>query len=1809
MPARKPVTPSNEGGRPLPPTTSINFDLEVSRLQTFSPPPAPPAYGARARPQSRTATRTPVRVPASAGLPSSAGNRYPVIHMPVPKTPEQTSPVSPLLQYQETGTRPLTTVTPAYDYGYPAYNPPDNQTYQRPGYFAYDAYDQHRYSNTYQMAVSPGDAVGADLGEGDRSYDSMIVPQTTYNHVRGDDPFEEYAGSQEGTLYNPEDERIEKMEAQYSDEKVRYGVPPEEPTARRRTRLKKKVVLTDGNLVVDLPVPSHLRIGIMNPMDEMKTVRYTAVTCDADDFEAERYSLRQNWSGRDTELLIAITMYNEDEILLTRTLYGVMQGISHLCSRKNSKTWGDGAWKKVVVCIISDGRKNIHPRVLDCLAALGVYQDGVMKSRMKDKDVTAHVFEYTTTFGLDPDLKFKYPDKGVVPTQIIFCLKEKNAKKINSHRWFFNAFGRLLQPNVCVLLDVGTRPGVKSLYHIWKAFDVNSNVAGACGEIAAYKGRYWSALHNPLVAAQNFEYKMSNILDKPWESVCGYISVLPGAFSAYRYIALQNDRNGVGPLASYFKGEVLSGADADIFTSNMYLAEDRILCFELVAKAKASWVLKYVQSAVGETDVPDSLAEFIAQRRRWLNGSLFAATYALVHLPQILRSGHGSFRKCVLVFEALFNLVALVFAWFGIANYYLFFVILTSAIEDPVFKIPTIRYFNYIFHFSYAATLASVFVLAMGNKPKASQWKYKVVTIFFSLLTVYMVGCAIVCTVRAAQNLQDQLFVRMIVSIASTYGIYFAASFMALDPWHMFTSFIPYIILSPMYLNILTIYAFCNLDDISWGTKDDGKVDDLGTVKEADPGMVELEIVAEPGDVNTAYLEALNNIKTRRPFLGDIKRAQSQGEKEQATKDYYASVRTNVLLSWILTNGLLMVFILSGDSLKSTFSDAAQSSKTRVYMTFILVFVAATSSVKMDDGLILNIDLDYTKPKKSGNNSAKSAESPSTAPPVRQKQSRPLHISRDEESGPPRKRQRVLSSLKPKTPQTWPSTVPVATPPQASKDQDGPQPSRPTGPVISSLFTSNPIVELPSVPLAPTKPQAPSNAPLKDDSTFEGLGLNPLLTAHLRERMNIVKPTSVQRASLSAILHQSPSDRRDLFIQSQTGSGKTLSFLLPIIHDLLPLSSLSYIDRSVGTLAIIVAPTRELAQQISEVLNTLLQMRLREANSDASEADLGPRLTRWLVSGLLVGGGTRTHDKARLRKGLPILVATPGRLLDHLQNTESFKVAKCRWLVLDEADRLMELGFQDTLEGIIKALDGRRNLALAAAKNGDTFGGEVIGGWNWGPRRQTILCSATMREDVEKLAGTTLHDPLIIKGVANELGSSVKAHATRSSTNTSAPEQPTPDFTPPSQLSQKYLVVPLKLRLVSLVALIRAILTQAQRSPTAGNKIIVFFSCTDSVDFHWELLRGAAMDEDDNEESSQSAGEDEKEPAAPVKIPVLARSAFLPNTSIFRLHGSLPLPARQASVKGFSMTSTSKPAKSPSSNSKPKLEMSVLFCTSVASRGLDLPLVRAVVQYDLPTEGGATEYVHRVGRTARVGKGGESWAFVAPEEVEWVKWVEEGMQGENAEDREGEVSAAGQKASAGKLVPVDYEKILLSGFGGSSRGEAGQRATDIQLAFERWVLRDKSHSALAQKGFQSHMRAYATHPSNEKHIFHVRNLHIGHLAKAFALREAPSNIKGTPSQSSASGPKQAVAPQTERMKAKAKYIPGNSKDATGANSIAPRASKVKERSKKKLTVAERMQVVMKTQGKLTKKDGHIVSGGGADEFQVAGADALERLAR
>ena len=410
-------------------------------------------------------------------------------------------------------------------------------------------------------------------------------------------------------------------EMEQKEDYEHYGPAPDGRQERRGARQaqmsKKEVKLINGELILECKIPTIL-YSFLPRRDEIEFthMRYTAVTCDPDDFVSKGYKLRQNIgnTARETELFICITMYNENEINFTRTMHAVMKNISHFCSRSKSRTWGENGWQKIVVCIVSDGRQKIHPRTLDALAAMGVYQDGIAKNLVNQREVQAHVYEYTTQVSLDSDLKFKGAEKGIVPCQMIFCLKEKNAKKLNSHRWFFNAFGRALTPNICILLDVGTKPGGNSLYHLWKAFDTDSNVAGACGEIVAMKGKGWLGLLNPLVASQNFEYKMSNILDKPLESVFGYISVLPGALSAYRYHALQNDHTGHGPLSQYFKGETLHGQNADVFTANMYLAEDRILCWELVAKRDERWVLKYVKNCKGETDVPGKYNQHVSSK-------------------------------------------------------------------------------------------------------------------------------------------------------------------------------------------------------------------------------------------------------------------------------------------------------------------------------------------------------------------------------------------------------------------------------------------------------------------------------------------------------------------------------------------------------------------------------------------------------------------------------------------------------------------------------------------------------------------------------------------------------------------------------------------------------------------------------------------------------------------------------------------------------------------------------------------------------------------------------------------------------------------------------------------------------------------------------------------------------------------------------------------------------------------------------------------------------------------------------------------
>ncbi len=493
------------------------------------------------------------------------------------------------------------------------------------------------------------------------------------------------------------------------------------------------------------------------------------------------------------------------------------------------------------------------------------------------------------------------------------------------------------------------------------------------------------------------------------------------------------------------------------------------------------------------------------------------------------------------------------------------------------------------------------------------------------------------------------------------------------------------------------------------------------------------------------------------------------------------------------------------------------------------------------------------------------------------------------------------------------------------------------------------------------------------------------------------------------------------------------------------------VHRDSGLFAIILAPTRELCKQISLVLSALLGA------------------AHWIVAGTVIGGEKKKSEKARLRKGLNILVATPGRLADHLDNTEVLDVSNVRWLVLDEGDRLMELGFEEEIRGIVGKLEERSKGRK-----------ERIPGLP--ERRTTVMCSATMKMTTQRLGEISLKDAVHIKAEPQEDPSS-RDEGTAGGKETA--------FLAPAQLKQSYIVVPAKQRLVTLTALLKR--NFARRGSVM--KAIVFLSCADSVDFHFEVFARkdpeaapqaqpakdtAASKKDPTDSHPESPPTPLKKPkSSSTDLPTVSHAPLLttpqnPSLHLHKLHGSLPQPLRTATLSSFSRSS----------------EPCILLCTDVASRGLDLPNIDLVVEYDPPFS--ADDHLHRVGRTARAGKEGRAVVFLMP----------------GGEEGYAEVLKAGYKDGIGRVVRSEATETLKKGFEGTSGRGSGweERATDWQLAVERWVLDDKKAGEMARKAFVSHVRAYATHVAKERGMFDVKGLHLGHLAKAFALRDRPGNM-------------------------------------------------------------------------------------------------------
>ena len=277
------------------------------------------------------------------------------------------------------------------------------------------------------------------------------------------------------------------------------------------------------------------------------------------------------------------------------------------------------------------------------------------------------------------------------------------------------------------------------------AMDRDSRVAGCCGEIAVAlpgmdKGLMCS---NPVVAAQVFEYKISHCMDKPLESWLGFITVLPGAFSAYRYAALtgagSTDPSVRPPLQKYFaslhdphRSLQSDHNEQSLWDANMYLAEDRILCFEIVATKGKDYRLEYVKNAVAYTDVPLKLNLLLKQRRRWLNGSFFAMLHALANFPRIfITTTHSVWRKMLLAFELLYFVINVCITWFVLGSFYMVFkLVLANALPDTHAWLVV----QYLLTFLYAFTTAVVFVLSIGNDPVWTRRAYRWCSISYALL-------------------------------------------------------------------------------------------------------------------------------------------------------------------------------------------------------------------------------------------------------------------------------------------------------------------------------------------------------------------------------------------------------------------------------------------------------------------------------------------------------------------------------------------------------------------------------------------------------------------------------------------------------------------------------------------------------------------------------------------------------------------------------------------------------------------------------------------------------------------------------------------------------------------------------------------------------------------------------------------------------------------------------------------------------------------------------------------------------------------
>lgn len=501
------------------------------------------------------------------------------------------------------------------------------------------------------------------------------------------------------------------------------------------------------------------------------------------------------------EFLIVVTMYNESAEHFSNTMMGVNDNLNEFYSAGIDPS-------KITCIMIVDGikafmetynkQKGFFRQFFDEEMIKKTFQvNDVKDCKIPDQeefDEFAHCFSQTTKFG-----------NNAPPLNFIMCVKQFNKRKLNTHLWFFGGFCEMIQPKYVMLLDVGTKPLKGSLFYLYEAMVCDSQLAGCCGEIKPMDYNIWKIV----VPAQVVEYKFAHMLDKALESITGYITVLPGAFSAYRWEALQG-----APLwEDYFKS-ICHPELMDAFQSNIYLAEDRVLCLSLVSKKNKKYTLRYVKKSVAETDVPDSLAVLMAQRRRWVNGSWFALVDALKRFQKLYESKHHWFRKFIFTIQMCYYFLNVIYSWFMVGGFCLAFnVALRKNFDD---------YGNQIYGDAiiliYISILLIIFITSLGVKPKRVEDFYKVLSGILGIFQFYIIALMVYFVISGNLENHGEVVTLILGASFASFGLIVILNW---ELWTVMKGVLHYIFLIPTYVNIFLIYSICNVHDCTWGNRPD----------------------------------------------------------------------------------------------------------------------------------------------------------------------------------------------------------------------------------------------------------------------------------------------------------------------------------------------------------------------------------------------------------------------------------------------------------------------------------------------------------------------------------------------------------------------------------------------------------------------------------------------------------------------------------------------------------------------------------------------------------------------------------------------------------------------------------------------------------------------------------------------------------------------------------------------------------------------------------------------------------------------------